>query len=188
MSSENNLKFMKNSSLHIANINRSLRNTKSKVLVDFIWSDSLGITVVTNKVATQLDLQIFEQYIKNTDNIDSLHMEVPRLPQSKFYLKIIGIPYFSHNNSQNCLTSSDVENIIKQNHIFNNIVLALKPWVIKVSPKSDMLIIWIDIWNVQSGSKAKSLINRCFNVRRYIATIRGADMNPSILQCKNCWK
>ena len=79
MSSENNLKFMKNSSLHVANINRLLRNAKSKVLVDFIQSDPLGITVVTNKVATQLDLQIIEQYVKNTNNIDSLHMEVSQL-------------------------------------------------------------------------------------------------------------
>jgi len=33
--------------------------------------------VVTNKVATQSDLQIIKQYIKNTDNINSLYMEVP---------------------------------------------------------------------------------------------------------------
>jgi len=44
-------KFMKNSSIHIANMNRSLRNAKSEVLIDFIWSDLLGITVVTNKVS-----------------------------------------------------------------------------------------------------------------------------------------
>ena len=43
--------------------------------------------------------------------------------------------------------------------------------VIKVSPKSDMSIVQIDIWDVQSGSNAKMLINRCFNVRRHIATI-----------------
>ena len=51
-----------------------------------------------------------------------------------------------------------------------------------------MLIIWIDIWNVQSRSKAKSLINQYFNVRKYIATIRGANMNPGVSQCKNCQK
>ena len=32
------------------------------------------------------------------------------------------------------------------------------------------------------------LINRCFNVGQYIATIQGANMNPGIPQCKNCWK
>ena len=71
MSSEKNLQFMKNSSLHIANMNRSLRNTKSEVLIDFIQSNLLGIIVVTSKVALQSDLQIIEQYIKNMDNIDS---------------------------------------------------------------------------------------------------------------------
>jgi len=110
----------------------------------------------------------------------------PWLPQSKSYLKIIGIPYYSHNSSNKHLTPNDVKDIIEQNQIFDNIVFASKLWVIKVSPKSDMLIIWIDIWNVQSGNKAKSLINRCFNVGRFITTIQGANINPSIPQCKNC--
>jgi len=145
MSSEKIMKFMKNSSLHITNINGSLRNVKSEVLVDFIQSDPLGITAVTNKVALQSDLQIIEHYVKNIDNIDSLCMEVPRLPQFKSYLKIIGIPYFPHDNSQDYLTSSNIKNIIKQNQIFDNVILTSKLQVIKVSLKSDMSIIWIDI-------------------------------------------
>ena len=72
MSSKNSMKFMKNSSIHVANINRSLRNAKSEVLMDFIWSDPLGIMVVTNKVSLQSDLQIIEQYIKNADDINAL--------------------------------------------------------------------------------------------------------------------
>ena len=78
--------------------------------------------------------------------------------------------------------------ILKQNQIFNNINLASKPRVIKVLPKLDMSIIWIDIWDVQSKSKAKGLINQCFNISKYIATIRGTNMNPGIPQYKNCWK
>jgi len=77
--------------------------------------------------------------------------------------------------------SNDVETILKQNHIFNNISLASRLRIIKVSPKSDISIVWIDIWGVQSSSNAKMLINRCFNVGRYIATIHGANMNPGIL-------
>ena len=63
-----------------------------------------------------------------------------------------------------------------------------RPRVIKVSPESDMAIVWIDIWDIQSGKNAKMLINRCFNVGNYIATIRGANMNSGVPQCKNCWK
>jgi len=188
---KNNIdKFMKNSSIHVANLNRNLKNTKSEVLVDYIRSDPLGITVVTNSVSLSSNLLIIEKYIKNLENIDSTQVKTPRLPQSKLYLKIIGIPYYPHGsyNFQEHITSNDAEDIIKQNHIFNDITLASKPRVIKVSPKSDMTIVWINIWDTQSGVKAKGLINQCFNVGRYIAMIRMANANPGIPQCKNCWK
>jgi len=81
-----------------------------------------------------------------------------------------------------------VEDIIKKNQIFNNVVLTSKLHIIKVFPKLDMAIIWVDIWDVQSRSKVRGLINRCFNIRSYIATIRGANINPGISQYKNCWK
>ena len=42
---------MKNSFLNVANVNRQLHNAKTDVLVDYIWSDSTGISFVTNKVA-----------------------------------------------------------------------------------------------------------------------------------------
>jgi len=120
--------------------------------------------------------------MKKVDDIDT-----PCLPQSKSYLKIISIPYYPHDLSNECLTPNNIKGIIKQNQIFDNIVLVSKLRVIKVSPKSDISIIWIDVWDVQSGSKAKCLINRCFNVGRYITTIRRANINPSISQYKNCW-
>ena len=68
---DNNVKFMKNSSIHITNINRNLRNAKSEVLVDFICSDPLDITIVTNKVLLPSNLLIIKNYVKNSENIDS---------------------------------------------------------------------------------------------------------------------
>ena len=124
--------------------------------------------------------------MKKSDNINKLQVEESHLPQSKLYLKITGIPYFPNGKSQECLNISNIESALKQNHIFNGIKLALKPRVIKVLPKSDMSIIWIDIWGFQSGKKAKCLINRYFNFRGYIATIRSTNMNPGVSQYKNC--
>jgi len=188
MGNDNNVKFMKNSLIYITNINRNLRNVKSEVLVDFIRSDSLGITIVTNKVSLLSDLLIIKKYVKNSENIDSSQVDSPCLPQFKSYLKIIDILYFPHRNMQDRLSSSNIEYIIKQNQIFNNITLASKPRVIKASSKSDMAIIWVDIWDTQSGTKAKGLVNRYFNVGKYITTIRGANVNYGVPQCKNCWK
>ena len=133
-------------------------------------------------------MSIINQYIKNSNDINSLQVEDSCLPKSKSYLKIIGISFYPHSNLQEKLTSTNIETILKQNHIFDNISLASKLRVIKVSPKSNMAIIWIDIWDVQSEHNAKMLINRCFNIGNHITTIQGANMNPGILQCKNCWK
>ena len=84
------------------------------------------------------------------------------------------------------INSEVMELIIKSTHIFDNINVASKLHIIKVSPKSNMTIIWIDIWDLQSGSTAKMLINQCFNIGSYVAIICSANMNPSVLQCKNC--
>ena len=155
-------------------------------MVDFIHSDQLGIMVVTYKVIFLSDLQLIENYIKSIKYIDTTDVNVPHLPQSKSYLKITGILYYSYDDPSKCLSSNNIEEIIKQNQIFDNIVLTSKLHVIKVLPKSDMSIIWVDIWNVQSRSKTKGLINCCFNIGNYIATIRDANMNLGVPQCKNC--
>ena len=188
MSGENISSFMKSLSLHITNLNKLLHTTKSEVLTNYICTNPIGITIVTNKVSQQSDMAIINNYIKSLNDINSLQVDKPCLPKSKSYLKIIGILFYLHANSQERLTPNDIKTILKQNHIFDNISLASKPRVIKVSPKSDMSIIWLDIWDIQSDSNTKMPINKCFNVRNYIMTICGTNMNPSVPQCKNCWK
>ena len=98
MSNSNMVKFMKNSFIHITNINRNLKNTKSEVSVDFIQADPISITIVTNKVLQASNLSTIENYIKNSESIDLSQVDMPYLPQLKSYLKIIEISYFPNGN------------------------------------------------------------------------------------------
>jgi len=82
--------------------------------------------------------------MKNTNHIKSAVVEVPHLPQSKSYLKIIGIPYLEKFTNTSIITDVSQE-IFKKNYILNNITIASKSQVIKVSPKLDMSIIWFNI-------------------------------------------
>ena len=109
-------------------------------MADYICADSKGIIIATNKIASSSDLQAIEKYVKNTSSIEANQVQSSRLPQSKSYLKIIGIPYLSEATNT-CITSDNVERILKNNHIFNNVILVLKPRIIKVSPKLDIVII-----------------------------------------------
>ena len=109
-------------------------------MADYICINSKGIIITTNNVVSPPDLQAIEKYIKSTSSVDADQVQSPRLPQSKLYLKIVSIPYLSEATNM-CITSEEVERILKNNHIFNNVVLASKPRIVKVSPKSDMAII-----------------------------------------------
>ena len=59
MNIDNKIQFMKDSSTHIANINRTLKNIKSEV-ADFMQLENSGIVITTNKVAAPLNLQTIE--------------------------------------------------------------------------------------------------------------------------------
>jgi len=121
-------------------------------------------------VALFSDLSTIKKYIKNIDAFDLEDIIAPRLPQLKSYLKILDIPYLIEDT--NILITSDiVKKIIKSTHIFNDVVFILKPRVIKASSKSDIAVVWVNIWDAQSSIKAKGLINMCFNVGSYIAIV-----------------
>ena len=90
------------------------------------------------------DLQTIENFVKNMENVNSDDIESSRLSQSKSYLKIIDTLFFIENTNIH-ISSNFFESVIKSNHIFNNLSLASKLQVIKVSSKSYIAIVWVDI-------------------------------------------
>ena len=140
MPNELGKRFTKDSASHIININHILKNIKSNICADYISSDNKGVNIVTNNVTSSSDLQEIEKYVKQSLDNNSNSIAMPRLPQSKSYLKIVGIPYYIDKSSI-CITTEDIECILKNTHIFNKIAHASRPRIIKVSPKSDMVIV-----------------------------------------------
>jgi len=52
ISMNNTNKFISVSSKHIANLNYSLRNAKTNLMVDFIYTDHQGLIIMSNRVAS----------------------------------------------------------------------------------------------------------------------------------------
>jgi len=90
MNNEMANKFLKDTSMHIININHAFKNIKLKVMADFICIEDKGIIILTNNTS---DLQEVEKYVKNVSYTEVDQISSPRLPQSKSYLKIVGTPY-----------------------------------------------------------------------------------------------
>ena len=172
--------IMGEANAHIFQINMLLKSIKSTTRAKFIRPCPGGISINTNSILNTSNLNIIERYLKSINGTGNDEVLALRLPQSKSYLKITGISYIQPNGNK--LTNDNITTTMKQLELFEPVNLAAKPRVIKASPKSDMTIIWFDIWDSQNGSKAKLLINHSFNFGRYITTIRATNMNPPRLE------
>jgi len=172
--------FMRSLDKHISNMNCAFKDIKSNNFIDFIQSDYKGLIVISNKVTSHSNLLVIELYIKNQNSINANNVQSMWLPQSKLYLKILSISYFREDTNTS-IDTSYMENIIKTTYIFDNVQIVSKPRMVKVSLRSDMAIVWIDIWDIQSSNLVKTLINCSFNVGSFIATIREANINLEVL-------
>ena len=135
---------------------------KSNVSTEYIGFDNKRVIITTNKIVVSSDLNIVEKYMKDLNNINISNIISPWLLQSKFFLKILGVLYFLKNTNLSII-SNIAETVIKDSYIFNSIVLTSWLCIIKASPKSDIAMIWVNIWDSQSGMKAKNLINKYSN-------------------------
>ena len=127
--------------IHTTNINKCLKNSNSNIVTDFIHFNTNGIIITMNKPASDLDLSTIKKYLKSVQNVILESIESPRLPKSKSYMKIIGLPYLSELE---VLSSDYIEGILVKSHLFKDATLASKPHIIKASPKSDKAVVWVD--------------------------------------------
>ena len=56
--------------IHISNVNKCLKNSKSDTFADFIQFNINGIIITTNKSASDLDLSTIKKYLKNVQNVN----------------------------------------------------------------------------------------------------------------------
>jgi len=142
--------------IHITNINVCLKNSNSDIIADFIRISNNEIIITTNHPVNASELSRIENFLKKIENINLDQIKGPRLPKSKLFMKIIGLLY---NSELEVVTPDFIESILKETHLFKDVTLVSKPCIIKKSSKSDMVVVWVDIWDSQSGSSAKNIIN-----------------------------
>ena len=109
-----------------------------------------------NKLANTSDLTTIKKYVKNIQNINPDVIKSPHLVKFKSYLKIVGLSYIME---QGIITPNIIKDILKELYLFKDVTLASKLYIIKVSPKSNIAVVWIDIWDFQSSSTAKNIVN-----------------------------
>ena len=71
----------------------------SKLRVESVRKAWDGISMSTNFVASAAELEVIKQWLKKVAGLAASTVVEPRLPQSKSFLKILGVPYWGNNSS-----------------------------------------------------------------------------------------
>ena len=167
-----------NTASAVESCNKGLVSTCSKLRVESVCKAWDGVSMSTNSVASVAELEVIKQQLKKTASLSEVTEVKPHLPQSKSFLKVLGIPYQDSKTSLP-VTPVQVTKALSSSLLFKDITLA--------SPSSDMFVIQIDIWDFQKGFKSKMLINCSFNFGHHTAIVRKIAMYPGVAQCCNCW-
>ena len=175
-----------NAALAVESCNKGLVSARSKLRVESVHKVWDSVSMSINFVASVAELEVIKQWLKKTASLGEITEVEPCLPQSKSFLKVLGVPYWDSKTSLP-VTSTQVAEALSSSSLFEGITLAYIPHIMKASPSFDMSVIWIDIWNSQKGSKGKTLINCSFNFGCHTTIVRGTAMHPGVAQCHNCW-
>jgi len=82
-----------NAATAVESCNRGLVEAHSKLRVESVRKAWDGISMSTNFVASAAELEIIKQWLKKVTGLAASTVVEPRLPQSKSFLKILGVPY-----------------------------------------------------------------------------------------------
>jgi len=133
-----------NAALAVESCNKSLVSACSKLRVESVCKAWDGVSMSTNSVVSAAELEVIKQWLKKTAGLGEVTEVEPCLPQSKSFLKVLGIPYWDSKTSLP-ITPAQVVEALSSSSLFEGITLTSMPCIIKVSPSSDMSVIWIDI-------------------------------------------
>ena len=120
--------------------NKGLVSTRSKLRVESVCKAWDGVSISTNSVASAAELEVIKQWLKKTAGLGESTEIEPCLPQSKLFLKILGMPYWNSKSSL-AITLAQVETALSNSLLFESVTLASIPYIMKALSSSDMSVI-----------------------------------------------
>ena len=129
-----------NAASAVQSCNKGLVEACSKLRVESVCKAWDGVSISTNSVASAAELEVIKQWLKKTAGLGESTEVEPCLPQSKLFLKILGVPYWDSKSSLP-ITPAQVEAALSNSPLFESVSLASMPRIMKASPSSDMSVI-----------------------------------------------
>ena len=88
-----------NAALAVLSCNKGLVEARSKLRVESVRKVWDSVSMSTNSVVSAAELEVIKQWLKKTAGLGESTEVEPCLPQSKSFLKILGILYWDSKSS-----------------------------------------------------------------------------------------
>ncbi|KAH6874121.1 hypothetical protein BKA70DRAFT_1449717 [Coprinopsis sp. MPI-PUGE-AT-0042] len=141
-------------------VNNALRGGRSMLAVLVTAPAYGGWSMSTNKVASENDLAIIRGCVLNMLSAEARESCFVGLPASKSFLHIIDVPWFSDVTKNILTTREHVEAVFKRSTLGCDIWMTGPVRLVRDSANATSGTAYFDIWDSQTGAKAKRVINR----------------------------
>ncbi|KAF9440697.1 hypothetical protein P691DRAFT_767370 [Macrolepiota fuliginosa MF-IS2] len=154
--------------------NTALAHAKSTFWVDSACFTPCGITCATANVPSTSDLNIIEATL--TGGLLGAHICIPA---SRSFIKIVDVPFFKPSMTKP-IPSTEVGAQLQCSIIPSNYIVHWRfMWN---SPKAEFTTVWIDLSNLQQGTRASQLIGHHLFLNRVEVLIKGAKAHTGMPQ------
>ncbi|KAK1223714.1 hypothetical protein PQX77_013402 [Marasmius sp. AFHP31] len=164
----------------LQNQGKSLKVLSTKPVYDS-WSMS------TFAVATALEVEIIMARIKEMVPSRFKNSLWVGLPTSTSYLKVLDVPYFSTCGERVPITAEEVIEQFRSSPLWEDLgCISGKPQVVHNLSKSTTATVYFNVFDSQTGTRAKHLIDRQLHIFGQSCYIRAAASNPGTPICQRC--
>lgn len=167
----------------IRGINNALSRANSHIRITAGEIAFRGWSLATTEVATEHDINIVRGWLTQFLHDHRDHLVVS-LPQSTSFLQIVDAPRYC--NGGNPLGPHDVFAAFAASPLSEHYYPTSNPRIVNEAPTSTSVTVYFNIWDSQSGTRAKALNNRTINLFGRTCTIRTVHTQSGVPFCQRC--
>ncbi|KAK1234029.1 hypothetical protein PQX77_002777 [Marasmius sp. AFHP31] len=176
-----------NLSLVTATVGAALRNRGKSFKVLSTEPVYNGWSMSTSAIATTPEVEIIAARIRDMVPSEFKNSLWVGLPTSTSYLKVLDVPYYSTRGDRTPITAEEVIEQFGSSPLREDLgCISGKPRVVHNSSKSTTATVYFNVFDSQTGTRVKRLIDRQLHIHGRSCYIRAAASNPGTSICQRC--
>jgi len=171
--------------LFLARARNALEAAKLKFILLAMTTAYGGYSISTAEIPHPAALNVICGFAMRIFKTDAMYVS---LPTSMSYIRIIDVPFFEDNACTQRVSLDCIKGALACSLLHEHFILARDPRLVQNSPNSTNCTVNIDLWESQTGARAKALIGKSLMMGNRLCLIKDAQPCKGVPICQHCWK